>query len=271
MKMLNDKNLSLVELSKKSKETYQQGDPFPNIYFNDFFDEDLLNEVLSEFPDLAAGDTIKYNTGYEAKYAGRGERKFRDKTKTLMHFLNSEPFLEFLQELTGIKERLMPDPYFIGGGQHELKPGGFNKHQPTNLDRRLNVLIYLNKNWKDEYGGFFELWDRDMANCVKKILPTFNTMAIFSTTDFSYHGNPEVVKCPEGQSRKSLALYYYSNGRPAEEVNSGLEDHSTLFVARKGHGLDKEYVNKPPYTLKDFARDLTPPLIVKAVKSLVKY
>ena len=77
----------------------------------------------------------------------------------------------------------------MGAGQHEIKPGGllkihadFNKHNISGLDRRLNVLVYLNKDWKEEYGGHFELWDKDMKHCVKKILPTFNTMAIFSTT-----------------------------------------------------------------------------------------
>lgn len=102
-----------------------------------------------------------------------------------MHFLNSEPFLEFLQILTGIKEPLIGDPYFIGGGQHEIKKGGllkvpadFNKHQKLDLDRRINLLVYLNKEWKEEYGGNFELWNKDMSKC-KKNLPLFNRIAIF--------------------------------------------------------------------------------------------
>jgi Rps23 Pro-64 3,4-dihydroxylase Tpa1-like proline 4-hydroxylase len=81
-----------------------------------------------------------------------------------VHFLNSQPFLEFLQQLTGIKETLIPDPYFEGGGFHEIKPGGylkmhvdFHKHKLTKLDRRLNILVYLNEDWKEEYGGHFEL------------------------------------------------------------------------------------------------------------------
>lgn len=277
MKILSSEFSNLKEISGKAKVKYQTSNPFPNIHFDNFFNEDLLNKVLEEFPDLSKGDTKKHYNEYESKFAGKGERKFKETTKLLMHFMNSEPILEFLQELTGIKEKLMPDPYFIGGGQHELKPGGFlkihadfNKHKPTNLDRRINVLIYLNKGWKDEYGGHFELWDKNMENCVKKILPAFNTMAIFSTTDFSYHGNPGIIKCPEGQSRKSLALYYYTNGRPAEEVNAGLEDHSTLFVARKGYGKDTEKVKKEPYGIKHLAKDLTPPILIKAAKALIK-
>ena len=85
------------------------------------------------------------------------------------------------------------------------------------LDRRLNMLIYLNKNWSENNGGQLELWDRKMQKCVKNIIPIFNRMVVFSTTDFSYHGNPNKVKVESNLSRKSIALYYYSNGRPSSE------------------------------------------------------
>ena len=106
------------------------------------------------------------------------------------------------------------------------------------LDRRLNVLIYLNKNWKEDNGGQLELWDKNMIKCVKKVIPLFNRMVIFSTTSFSYHGNPNKVKCSINDSRKSLALYYYSNGRPSSEMELG--GHSTIFRKRPGtNDLDK--------------------------------
>ena len=99
------------------------------------------------------------------------------------------------------------------------------------LDRRLNILIYLNHGWLDVNGGHLELWNENMKKCEKKILPIFNRMVIFSTTDFSYHGNPNIVKI-EKNSRKSIALYYYSNGRPNSERKLGL--HSTIFRKRPG-------------------------------------
>ena len=100
------------------------------------------------------------------------------------------------------------------------------------LDRRLNVLIYLNKNWSDENGGQLELWNKEMTKCHQSIIPKYNRMVIFSTTTFSYHGNPNKVKCSEDKSRKSLALYYYSNGRPSNEKELG--NHSTIFRKRPG-------------------------------------
>lgn len=266
----------LIDVAKRYQVTYTQAAPFPNIYFNDFFDPDMLEKVLAEFPDLSTQHAIKYDNPKEKKLNGKGESPFGPATKSFMHFLNSQPFLEFIQALTGIKEVLIGDPYFIGGGLHEIKKGGllkihadFNRHPTTNLDRRVNVLVYLNKDWKEEYGGHFELWDTNMERCEKKILPLFNTLAIFSTTDFSYHGHPNPLNCPDDRSRKSLALYYYSNGRPQEEVNSGLEDHSTLFKERKGNAEDMQAFVEPKRSgAKELVKDLIPPIFVKAYRKL---
>ncbi|MCB0570381.1 MAG: 2OG-Fe(II) oxygenase, partial [Phaeodactylibacter sp.] len=198
----------LVELGANKAETYANAQPFPSIYFDNFFNADILHQVLAEFPELGkeGKGEVFYANPNEAKYASKGEYKFGPLTREFMHFLNSQPFLEFLQNLTGIKETLIPDPYFEGGGCHQIKPGGFlkvhvdfHKHKAMGLDRRVNVLVYLNEDWKDEYGGHFELWERDMSSCVTRIAPLFNRMAIFSTTDYSWHGHPDPLNCPPGR------------------------------------------------------------------------
>ena len=102
------------------------------------------------------------------------------------------------------------------------------------MDRRINVLIYLNKNWKDSYGGHLEFWNKNMSKCEKKIPPLFNTMAIFSTTDFSNHGHPDPLDCPIEMSRKSIALYYFSSGRPKEEISKTHTKNRTYFKGRFG-------------------------------------
>ena len=119
------------------------------------------------------------------------------------------------------------------------------------MDRRINVLIYLNKNWNDNYGGHLELWNQNMSKCEKKISPSFNTMVIFSTTDFSNHGHPEHLNCPKEISRKSLALYYFSSGRPKSEVLSKHKKNRTFFKGRKGIKNDAD--EKKEY-FKDFMR-----------------
>ncbi len=272
--LLNSKTQDLNQFATQYAAQYKNANPFPSISFDDFFNEDFLTEVLNEFPDLSKKDSISFNDAKQIKLAGKGESDFGTQTKVLMHFLNSEPFLNFLQILTGIEEPLISDPYFFGGGQHEIKKGGllkvhadFNKHPQLKLDRRINVLVYINKDWKEEYGGNFELWDKNMEKCEAKILPIFNRMAIFSTTDFSYHGHPDALNCPEDRSRKSLALYYYSNGRPASEVNIDQEKHNTLFKERKNNTVDTvAFKPSSKEKIKVFLKDCVPPIILKKIK-----
>lgn len=272
---LNKQFRDLTATAVNHATEYQTAHPFPNIYFRDFFNPEILENVLAEFPDLSNKDAIKFDNPNEKKLGGKGEQPFGEETKRFMHFLNSQPFLEFLQQLTGIEELLIGDPYFVGGGLHEIKKGGllkihadFNKHPVLKLDRRINALVYLNKDWKEEYGGHFELWDKNMSKCEKKILPEFNTLAIFSTTSYSYHGHPNPLNCPDDRSRKSLALYYYSNGRPKDEIDENLKQHSTIFKARDGHDDDSEvnYDKKPINPLKQFIKDLIPPIFIKAFR-----
>lgn len=269
MRFINKSTDELKALAGEYHDKYVSADPFPSIYFDDFFNAEMLKEVLAEFPDLTKGADIKFNDPNQVKLASKGEYRFGTKTKEFMHFLNSQPFLEFLSILTGI-ENLIPDPFFDGGGCHQIQPGGmlkihadFNKHPKTKLDRRLNVLVYLNEDWKEEYGGHFELWDKEMKESRAKILPLFNRMAMFSTTSDSYHGHPNPLTCPPDRTRKSLALYYYTNGRPEEEVVEGIEDHTTIFKYRKD---DKK--SKLSATLKETIRLITPPILLKGLGKL---
>jgi Rps23 Pro-64 3,4-dihydroxylase Tpa1-like proline 4-hydroxylase len=272
MNFLNT-GVDLKQLALDKKAEYQNAAPFPNIVIDNFFNPEMLSQVLADFPDLSKKvDIINYDNQNEKKLAAKGEMHFSDNTKAFVHFLNSQPVLEFLQELTGINETLLPDPYLLGGGYHEIKPGGmlkihadFNKHESTWLDRRINLLVYLNKDWEESYGGHFELWDKDMTQSYQKILPVFNRIAIFSTTDFSFHGHPNALTCPPDRSRKSLALYYYSNGRPKSEISKNA--HATLFKDRAGVQGD---TLKEPVSLKDIVRGLTPPIIYDTIKKAVK-
>ena len=143
--------------------------------------------------------------------------------------------LQFLEKLTGIAE-LIPDAYFTGGGLHQIERGGklevhadFNKLKGWNLERRINLLLYLNRDWKDKFGGHLELWNRQMTKSIRKVSPIVNRCVIFNTESDAYHGHPHPLRCPEGQTRKSMALYYYTNGRTDQRT---VEPHSTLFQER---------------------------------------
>jgi Rps23 Pro-64 3,4-dihydroxylase Tpa1-like proline 4-hydroxylase len=227
----------LLTQGRDLRASYASAQPFPHVVIDDFLPPAILEQVLAEFPGPDAIDWKRFKDGTGRKLATREEAQLGPATRAFLHNLNSSRFLRFLEELTGI-DGLLPDPHFEGGGLHQIERGGylkihadFNRHEKLKLDRRLNILIYMNKDWREEYGGHLELWSTDMRECVKRVLPVFNRCVVFSTTDNSFHGHPEALTCPEGASRKSVALYYYSNGRPTNELSLS---HSTLYQRRPG-------------------------------------
>ncbi|HXD77985.1 MAG TPA: 2OG-Fe(II) oxygenase [Puia sp.] len=251
--------------------SYAAADPCPHICFDGLVQPDLLARVAAEFPDLGEKGDIRFSDPNQLKLASRGTSRFGPVTRELAGFLNSPPFLDFLERLTGISG-LIADPQFAGGGLHEIRRGGFlkihadfSRHPEWQLDRRINLLLYLNEDWEESYGGHFELWDRGMTQCVKKFLPVVNRMVIFNTTDTSYHGHPDPLACPESRSRRSLALYYYTKGRPAGEVRSG-NRITTRFRAREQDGAAMRRYNK----VKDLVTRLVPPAILKRIYRKMK-
>ncbi len=255
----------MKELAESAHLTYIKAAPFPHIVLDDFFDPNLIDQLLAEFPRPDAIRWQQFDNEREIKLASAAESSFGPATRLFLYHLNSITFLDFLSAVTGIPN-LIPDPGFEGGGLHQIVRGGklgihadFNRHGAYNLDRRLNLLLYLNKDWREEYGGHLQLWNRDMTRCEAKVLPIFNRVMIFGTTDFTYHGHPDPLQCPEGMTRKSLALYYFTNGRPREEIS---DDHSTIFRARHEH----EFKLTAAQRFRRIARDLLPPIIARRLQ-----
>ncbi len=254
----------LQPLAERLQRDYAAADPYPHIVIDDFLPSAVLERVLSEIPRPGEISWIEYNNASGKKLASKVETQLGTSTRALLHQLNSSTFIDFLETLTGV-HGLIPDPHFWGGGVHQIVRGGFlkvhsdfNRHPRLKLDRRLNLLLYLNPGWQEEWGGRLELWDRDMKECRKKILPMFGRCVVFSTTDFANHGHPDPLNCPEGVTRKSLALYYYSNGRPRGEIVG--EHYSTPFRRRPGEELF--------LTLETIARNLLPPIVMSMISAL---
>jgi Rps23 Pro-64 3,4-dihydroxylase Tpa1-like proline 4-hydroxylase len=247
----------LGRIAESKAASYREAVPFPHVVLDNFFDEEVLDRVLAEFPREDEIAWKKFNDRRQVKLASTNEKQIPPFTRHFLYELNSSTFLRFLEKLTGV-DGLIPDPHFQGGGLHQIVPGGklgihtdFNKHPEFHLDRRLNVIVYLNRNWHEEYGGHFELWDREVTECIKRILPIFNRLLIFNTNDFTFHGHPEPLACPPGMTRKSLALYYFSNGRPAHEVSHAA---GADFIGRPNEGV----------TPKEFIKNFVPPIVWKA-------
>ena len=215
---------------------YQSADPFPHIALDGLFDAALLDRVLVDFPKPDETRWMRFDSPTEKKLGYYHEHSaISDNVRAFLDALNGFEMLLWLEALTGI-EGLIPDPYFGGGGLHQIEPGGFlkihadfNVHPKLKIDRRINLLIYMNKDWRDEWGGHLELWNPAMTECRQRIAPHFNRTVIFSTTDTSYHGHPHPLLAPPGVTRKSVSLYYYTAGRPEEERSPA---HDTIFPAQ---------------------------------------
>ena len=247
------KNITLEVLQKVLTEHthYRSQHPFPHGHIDGLFPQDVLEAVSLEIPD----DPVTYNTntktgcilGFNKCYSGdsqnfkrtvEDEGKFGPATLSMFQFLKTPLFTSFLENMTGISA-LIPDPAYRGSGIHQTLQGGylgihadFNLHQKyKNMHRRVNVFVFLNEDWKTEYGGALELWHKDLQSCGAKYLPVMNRLLVFSSTDFSYHGQPQPLSCPHYRSRRSLALYYYTKTRPTTECIDGkcFNHHTTLF------------------------------------------
>jgi hypothetical protein len=222
------------EYGKAAAEGYKSKKPYPYGCYDNFMPAQILEKVRDELRELPAAESF-FNRPQEKLKAAYMPERLGPYTRALFHSLNSKAFLAYLEELTGI-DGLIPDPYFSGGGIHVVSNGGhldihadFNRQGKLNLERRLNVLIYLNKDWKEEYGGSFEIWNDDMTAKVAGFEPLFNRMCCFNTGSTTWHGNPEPVNHPDKEPRMSIALYYYTATWDSTKVA-----HSTLFKPRPG-------------------------------------
>lgn len=226
----------------KGSQAYQSAQPFPHIAIENFIENDLVKKLTAEFPKRDQnGHWLDFNGADSRgkivqanKYHISDEDRMGPTLQRLLYELKSEKFLRILEKLTGI-ENLIPDAQNHGGGIHMSCRGAllkvhadFNRHPNWHLDRRLNLLLYLNSSWKEEWGGHLELWNQDMSKCTERILPIAGRCVIFSTSSTSYHGHPDPLTCPETESRKSVALYYYTNRKPDQDVPT----HSTLWKDR---------------------------------------
>jgi Rps23 Pro-64 3,4-dihydroxylase Tpa1-like proline 4-hydroxylase len=217
---------------------YSGASPFPHIVLDDFLDEAFAEAFLTSFPPKEAYSVFRTNANAYLKRGYRPDDLGNNPCRQYLYQFNSAPLLQFLEALTGIRG-LIPDPYFHGGGLHEIDRGGrlgvhadFNLYAPLNLVRRINLIVYLNKDWRREYGGHLELWDQSMSRCVVSVAPLFNRCVVFNTDKSTFHGHPEPLACPERLSRRSIAVYYYTAQAavaPTDEINE-----LSIYKARPG-------------------------------------
>jgi len=254
----------LGELAAAHRPAYAGARPFPHAVIDDFLPGWVCDAVLAEFP--APGDipwSEYHDAGNTLKLATDSPALMGPFTRSVFGELNGAAMLDFLEALTGI-EGLIPDPHLAGGGLHQIESGGylnvhadFNLHPRLRLDRQLNLLLYLNHDWTEADGGHLELWSAERGECERRVLPVFNRCVVFNTTDMSLHGHPQPLAVQPPRTRKSLALYYYSAGRPARERSA---EHSTLY-----RGSDPARRRAP---LRRLVLCLLPPVAADAIRAV---
>lgn len=219
------------------KEQWNSKKPFRYLVIDNFLSPAKAEEVLTSYPAVDQGEWD--GTTYINQKNKFQQREFLPDSIFLKIFdeLNSTEFLKDIEYITGI-ENLIPDKELFGGGLHQSIAGAFldvhvdyNIHPKTKLHRRLNILIYMNKDWRDEYEGHLQLWDMKDKVMIGNIAPVFNRMAMFETNEISFHGHPSPLKTPQGVTRKSIAAYYYTQGRPSNEITN---EHNTIYVNTQG-------------------------------------
>jgi len=220
---------------------YVSAEPFPHASFTDLFDIEFLKRVESEFPSpegMGGSFTGEIEGG---KYTESEFAKLGPATQSFVAAANSGTFCQMLTELTGI-QGLISDPYLTGGGLHQTATGGrlkvhsdFNVHPILQLTRQLNMIVYLNEDWDEDWGGGLELWNRDMTQAEVVVAPHIGNVAIFTCSDISYHGLPDPITCPADRFRRSIAFYYFTADATTPEPRS------TLWKERPG----EDFMSRP--------------------------
>ena len=238
-KFLNPNSISAMNHSE-----YINNNPFPHIVIDNFLNDNIIKKFMKFSKSLKLEDCdnnrLPPNKKTQYKYAYDNFNNYPEKIKKLFIFLNSNEFINEIEKLTGINGFISGNTSLKGAGFHKITNNGFlNLHTDFNnyndkkkgsLDRRINLLLYLNPEWKEEYKGHLWLCNKNNKKVEKKILPILNRCVIFSTTNKSIHGHPEKLNVPDGITRDSIALYYYTKNKRRRNVCfEGDKFHSTIY------------------------------------------
>ena len=210
----------LSEVARAHREDYHAASPWPHVVLEDLIDPELI--AAAEREELEPSLNLEVDRSYRKIKAESPEPNGPAASK-ILESIGSAPFVTFLEELTGVSG-LIPDPTHYWAGLHVNPPGAFQAihrdfrvHPITGLFHRVNILIYLNSNWKSEYGGELELWKSDKSACARQVAPVAGKSVIFEAGPLAFHGIPEPINCPPGRARLSLAAIYYTVDPPPND------------------------------------------------------
>jgi len=207
---------------------YSKGTPVPWIAFDDFLPQDLLTAVQNEIDEipLHIWDSFTRNGSYMREC---NNMKFSPLIRELVMNFNSGEFVHWLEGITGL-EKLIPDPHLIGAGLMRCGPGNslklhtdFNWNEQLQLNRSLSMILYVSREWEDEWEGGLEFWSFDRKELLHKIHAKPNRLLLWNYDENLVHGHPNPIACPESASRDGLRLFYFhSNAKPTTTPHRSL-------------------------------------------------
>jgi hypothetical protein len=240
----------LARILDRAQVVYRAAEPFPHIVVDDFLPDDVFRAAAAEFPPIDRSEWTSYVHVNERKYGNQHPETWEPTLHEVARALTSERMVAWLQELTGFST-LLADWSMDGGGLHQTFRGGhlnlhadFTAHHlHPHWRRRVNLLLYLNPEWDDSWGGDLELWDADRTQRIKKVAPRGNRVVIFTTDADSYHGHPDPLQCPPDQARRSLALYYFEEQENPLIQSTDYRGRPTDKARRVAIYLDKQVLH----------------------------
>jgi hypothetical protein len=209
---------------------FAAGNPCKHIVIDGFLNEETANLLHGHFPPMDAlkvrRKSLNENKAEDYKF-DEWHPAFRE----VREAIRSDFFAEWMSTVTGISGLLTPDNP-LGSGVHQGANGSYvdvhidvNYDPESNLWRRVNLLIYLNRHWEESYGGHLEIWDPLMRRAEKRISPAHNRAVIFLTDENSPHGY-QTIHVPEGETRKSFYAYFFT------PIQDGFRYSDSRFIAR---------------------------------------
>lgn len=201
--------------------SFRSAFPFDHCVIDDFLQSDTAVSAECEFPSYDDKRWMVYSNAIENKKTMNDWNAFPPVTYRIFQELLSHEFVTYLSQKLDL--RLFQDPGLHGGGWHIHATGGnlnphldYSIHPKAGLQRKLNIIIYLSSELREEHGGHLGLWSRGPSGqrpgaLEKAVQPRFNRAVLFDTTQESWHGMCRPLTQPVGIFRKSLAVYYLTD------------------------------------------------------------
>jgi len=243
------------------RERLRGAQPYPHLVVEGWFNPTLLELVREEFDLLGENHWKVFRNEQELTRRSLPHSRLGPASEIYFSIVNSGWFLDLITIITGVED-LLSDPRLLGGGLHETREGGkfgihrdFDLHAYYGLTNKMVFITYLNRGWDPAWGAALEIWDVATDTSARSIQPEFGTSLLLLHGPTSFHGHPEPMRPPPGQTRRSVAVYYYQN--PASVPMRLRRISSVFLVAHRSKRL------------RHLFKRLAPPILVDAIKRWV--